>query len=414
MTSPQSLTRWSDSNLRDVPSEPDLYGRGAGPWPWMLPSIVGRESTRILDALFGALTMFRTLPGFPGGVPANDVFGIIFIGVLMTRRPTRTLGKAELLPGLCLLLGVYLVLVSMANDVPWLRRLVHLTVIASLAFLVGQGRASIPSLLRGACTALVLNAVLFYAGLAPDSYGGVLTGYLADKNLAALVIGLIGTITAGFVRRSYVLPIMALTSGGVWLTGSRTTLAALLVAWLWVLLRPKMTFLSFRLAFGAAAIGLVTTLENSFSQVGVFANRAGSDLLRERINEAVASKLSTTPWYGGGLGTATVEVQDSTWFFHNSYNGLQQEGGWPFLIVIVAVVVWLGLRPARRQIDDLGELFVEAGTIVLLICAWKLGEVFLATTTYVLLGSALYLYLKDDASTAISTNSERILARYAS
>lgn len=366
----------------------------------------------MVDALFGALTMFRTLPGFPGGVPANDVFGIVFIGILLTRRPKQRLGSTTVLPGLAVLLALYLVLVSLQNDVSWLRRLVHISVIAVLAFLIGEGRAEIPSLLRGAGVALLVNAALFYAGIAPDTYGGVLTGYLADKNLAAMVIGVVGVSICGFVRRPYVLPCLALTAGGVWLTGSRTTLAGLLIGTLWVLLRPKMTFLSFRLAFGAGAIALVSVLEERFARVGSFAAREGSDMLRERIDEAVALKLSHTPWYGGGLGTATVELQNSTWFFHNAYNGLRQEGGWIFLIAIVSVVVWVGLRPSRRYIDNLAQLFNEAATVVLLVCAWRLGEVFLATTTYIVLGIGLYLGARDQEGTEILDEGERVLARY--
>ncbi|MDU0347534.1 hypothetical protein, partial [Actinomyces sp. MRS3W] len=267
-------------------------------WAWTLPTHTPQESTHIVDAAFGLVTMFRTLPGVPSTIPVSDVVGILFIGIMLLRRPRYRLGRASLLiPGYFLLLA-YLVAVSLIGEVDWIRRSVHITIMMMLALLVGTGRAHLPSLLRGAITGLVINAALFYAGLAPDTYGGNLTGYLEDKNHAALVIGVIGITTCAYVRRRYVAPLLVLTVGGVWLTGSRTTLAALTMAGVWMLLRPVLPSLMQRLALGGGIVLALNVLVDDYSRVGVFSDRTGTDLLRQRIDEATTLKLESTPFYG--------------------------------------------------------------------------------------------------------------------
>ncbi|MDU0349524.1 hypothetical protein, partial [Actinomyces sp. MRS3W] len=113
-----------------------------------------------------------------------------------------------------------------------------------------------------------------------------------------------------------------------------------------------------------------------------------------------------------GLGTATVNLEDSEWFFHNAYAGLRQEGGWLFLFVFLGVFVWFGLRPQRRELKDLSELILEAAVIVELVCAWKLGEVFLSTQTYPLLAAVLLTYLRNQPDTLVLTAEEEALRRY--
>lgn len=404
---------WTDAVFESERTENPLYRGDAGPWPWMLPAFRDRVSTRLLDATFGCLTMFRMLPGISAQYPISDLAGMVFIAILVTRRPRRNLGRLGILIPLALLLLAYLILVSMANDVSWVRRSFHLAVMVVLALLVGQGRADLPSLLRGAAFGFIVNAVLFYAGLAPDSYGGFLTGYLEDKNRAAMVMGVVGLIICGFVRRRYVLPCLIAVAGALWLTGSRTTMAGFAVALVWILLRPKMTLLSLRLGFAGFGIAFLNYVETHLAHSGVFADRTGTDALRQRIDDAVALKLTHTSWLGGGLGTATVDLDGAQWFFHNSYDGLRQEGGWVFFVAVVALYVWLGLRPSKRYVTDLAQLFVEAATIVELVAAWKLGEVFLANTSYVLLGAAILLYVRDDPSTAIDQKDERLVKEYA-
>nr|WP_300339552.1 hypothetical protein [Actinomyces sp.] len=385
-----------------------------GAWAWTLPTISSKSSTHLVDALFGLLLTFRILPGIPAPLPVSDLAGIIFILILLFRSPRYRLGRAELLIPGGLVMATYLIAVSIINDVPWTRRIGHIAILLALALLIGSGRAHLPSLLRASALGILVNAGLFYTGVAPDEYGGFLTGYLEDKNHAALTIAMIGVTLCGFVRRRYIIPILATTGGLIWLTGSRTTLGALAAAALWILLRPRMRTVLPRAILGGIIVFGLNILVNNYSQEGAFADRTGTDALRQRIDDAVQVKLESTPPYGGGLGTATVEIDEKTWFFHNAYDGLRQEGGWLLLVVFLVVFVWYGLRPNRQEITNFTQLAVEAAVIVELVCAWKLGEVFFSTQTVLLLAAMLQVYLKDHdpEDLLITTQEETVTRRY--
>lgn len=383
-------------------------------WAWTLPTVSSKSSTHLVDAFFGLLLTFRVLPGIPSSLPVSDLAGVVFILIMLFRTPRYRLGRAELLIPGCIVMAVYLVAVSIMNDVAWTRRIGHIAILLTLAILIGSGRAHLPSLLRASALGILINTGLFYAGAAPDEYGGFLTGYLEDKNHAALTIAVTGVTLCGFVRRRYIIPVLATTGGLIWLTGSRTTLGALAAAALWLLFRPRMrTLLPRAILGGFIAFGL-NLLVNDYSQEGAFADRAGTDALRQRIDDAVQIKLSSTPPYGGGLGTATVEMDGNTWFFHNAYDGLRQEGGWLLLVVFVGVFVWYGLRPHRPTLTTFTQLAVEAAVIVELVCAWKLGEVFFSTQTVFLLSAILHVYLDDQEpdQQVIATQEEEVIRRY--
>ena len=58
--------------------------------------------------------------------------------------------------------------------------------------------------------------------------------------------------------------------------------------------------------FGKAVLALlfyqaVNYLEDNFARAGAFADRLGSDLLRERIDETMYRMIDVVPWYGGCL-----------------------------------------------------------------------------------------------------------------
>ncbi len=78
-------------------------------------------------------------------------------------------------------------------------------------------------------------------------------------------------------------------------------------------------------------------------------------------------------------------------WFHDSYASLRVEGGVPMLItmLVLVVVVALGLLSRKKTVNK-NLLAAEAGIIVILVCAWKLGEVFFTAPTFLLLGAAIY------------------------
>jgi hypothetical protein len=105
---------------------------------------------------------------------------------------------------------------------------------------------------RGIAAGLVVNAGLFFAGIAPAPYQGYLTGYLLDKNQAGLAYTVAGVLLIGVTTdRRRQLAILAVTSALVWASGSRTSLAALAFAVIWFAVRPRISVIA-RLVLGTS------------------------------------------------------------------------------------------------------------------------------------------------------------------
>lgn len=102
----------------------------------------------------------------------------------------------------------------------------------------------------------------------------------------------------------------------------------------------------------------------------------------------MTAKTHVTPWYGLGLNQGFVQLgPDRTAFFHNSYQQAFVEGGWPFLLVVIVAFVVIGLGVFDRRVKIPPVLLrLEGGVVVLLVCAWKLGEVFMTLGAFLLLG----------------------------
>ena len=282
--------------------------------------------------------------------------------------------------------------VSVLMGQPWLQRSVRLALLFIVAAVVAQGRVRWKSILLGGVLSLTfLNAPAFYLGLTPNNYPPFLTGWLGDKNVAGLYYAVMAVFGLSLFRRgwqqaAYFATMFAL----LWLTGSRTGLAAAVLGLGWWLLRNRVGLMTRLALFGLGAWAL-QWFEGRYSQVGVFADREGTDLLRSSIHTAEQIKLSGTAWYGRGLNTAVVDLPGfHRMFFHDSYAALQVEGGIPMLVVVLGlyVVLGLGLGSRRRTVgSDLRA--AEGAVIALLVCAWQLGEVFLTSIGFFLLGVAL-------------------------
>ena len=258
---------------------------------------------------------------------------------------------------------------------------------------IAQKRIDIRSLIFGVAAGLIFNLIGFYAGIAPDNYGGTLTGWLNDKNQSGLYYAIFGFLFVAMVRKtSHRIVALVVTSGMLWLTGSRTSLAAYAFAVLWLYFSHRMNL------FGKAVLALlfyqaVNYLEDNFARAGAFADRLGSDLLRERIDETMYRMIDVVPWYGGGLGTAQVPLQNRYFYFHNSYMTLVQEAGWLYMIVIVGLMIsaaFIWKQPRAQRI-----VIAEAAMVIIIITSQRLGEVILTVPWAIVVGLAL-LYLNPD------------------
>lgn len=338
------------------------------------------------------------VPGLPVVIPGSDLAAVALVGIAIFRRPQRGMGASTwLIPFAIILLG-YLAFGSMYNDVDWSRRLFRICIMFALVGSLISGRLDLISGLKGLGVALAINALLFYLGMAPNNYGGTLTGFLGDKNVAGLYYCLIPLLMFACVaKKSHQLLCVSTGALAVFLTGSRTALAAYAFALIWIVFARR-TGPVFRVLLGTALGYALQYLENNFARVWIFRDREGSDLLREWIEQATVEKAERAPWYGLGLSESYVDIGNRKWFFHDSYLALYVEGGWIMLITIVGIYFWIGLRPKLGIPRTNQAVIVEAVTVALLVCASKLGEVFLSLPGFLLIAYALRSQMQQEQS----------------
>lgn len=361
---------------------------------------LGTERTRVIDALLGTVLLYAYL--LPGAIAVGLFAMALLIGLSITRRPRYDLGPLGWAVGGLFLAVAYAVVISVSGPdlslFGWEQRAVRLVGVILFTTALVSGRLHYPSIVRGIGVGLVGNAVLFYAGLAPAPYGSALSGYLLDKNQAGLAHAVIGVLLLGVLHRRWErLAVLALFSALIWQTGSRTSLAALTCGVIWFLARPHLAPI-YRLGLGGLLAYGLTFVEENYAQAGEFADRVGSDQLRERINAASSLKLQDAPWWGQGLGEAWVPLAQGNFLFHNSYWALLLEGGWLYAAVFVGMLVLIGIRPFTRAAPpSVLALSAEAGAVTTLVCALSLGEVFGATAGMLVMAAGFIGYLQTAA-----------------
>ena len=171
---------------------------------------------------------------------------------------------------------------------------------------------------------------------------------------------------------------------------SRTSISAFLLALAWLALRNRVSPL-LRLLLAGAGVGLLIFVENTFARAGVFADRSDTDKFRDQIELAMQAKIDITPWSGMGLNQGFVMLGGvRRMWFHNSYQQAFVEGGYLFLglTLFAFVIVGLGLL-SKRWVVPTDLLAAEAAIVVVLVCAWKLGEVFMTLGAFFALGAAV-------------------------
>lgn len=290
-------------------------------------------------------------------------------------------------------IGLYsfLVVVSILQHMPWEQRTLRFVIILAVAAAVAARRIDTRSLIVGAMTALVANVPAFYLGLVPNNYPPYLTGLLGDKNVAGMYYALFGLLGLLVTRgRYWSAGWLAFSGTAVFLTGSRTSISAFVLALAWLALRNRVAPL-IRWVLTAFGVWVLIFVETTFARIGMFADRTGTDLFREQIEVAMADKVAATPWYGGGLNQGFVMLGGvRRMWFHDSYLQAFAEGGYVFLgaTLIAFVVAGLGLFSPKLRVGR--ELLIaEAGIVTVLVCAWKLGEVFMTTGAFIALGIAV-------------------------
>lgn len=347
--------------------------------------------------LFFGLIFEGSMFGLP--IPLNQVVIVGIVLLAITRRPQVELGRLQMLVPLLVIGLFYLAMLSMFTEATefafdWERRLLRLGLTAVFLLVLASGRIDLRSGLAGLATGMILNAIAFYLGLAPDNYGGALSGFFMDKNVAGMAYAIVGVLVLAVVDRRWVKVALVLVFAAmVWLTGSRTSIAAMVAGVGWILIAPRLPVIG-RWIFGLLIYLGVDLVSEDYSQIGVFSNRVGSDLLRSRIEAASEVKFDGAGFFGMGLGEAYVSFPDdpgSRWLFHNSYWSALVEGGWPWLLLVLGITVVFALRPFETRLTK-PELAVQATAVTVLICAWRLGEVFFTLQWALVVGAAIWFW----------------------
>jgi hypothetical protein len=408
--------RGGPGGLDDAPSEPMDAGASVGEaTPPTRVAELGDEPTRFLDFVLGTVALFAVaVPRAPGSFSVGQVALLGLIALALFRRPTRSMEGLRALPVIAALLLVYLALVSLTGPdqslFGWPKRALRLAMVMTAFMCIVNGRIHYPSLVRGIAAGLVVNAGLFFAGIAPAPYQGYLTGYLLDKNQAGLAYTVAGVLLIGVTTdRRRQLAILAVTSALVWASGSRTSLAALAFAVIWFAVRPRISVIA-RLVLGTSMALVLPFVQEKYGQAGEFANRVGTDSFRARIDAASQAKLGRAPFQGQGLGEAWIQLPDgATYFFHNSYWAVLIEGGWVYLAVLLIAHVWFGMRPLRPgPPPSLLARSGEAANLAVLVCALRLGEVFGATTATIALAAGMIGYLQAESLKRVASGADTV------
>lgn len=346
----------------------------------------------ILFFLLEGIGFFR-LPSI--GIPQRHLVLAAIIALALTRSPRYDLGRY----GKWVLISaaglVYLGFLSYLSPIDplaadWRERLVRMCAVTVFVFVIGSGRLDLRSGVIGYFSALVLNVPAFYMGLVPAPYGEYLTGIIGDKNVAGLVYATTGVLillvtTSRWVQAATVL----FTSYALWETGSRTSLAAFAAALAWIFVAPKLP-LAGRWLWAVLNIYVISLVAEDYSQIGVFSGREGSDRLRARIDAASELKVEDAGLFGKGLGEAFVYIADDgrTWLFHNSFWTALVEGGWPWTVIVVSMTVFILMLPFTAN-PPREQYLAQALGVVMLLCAWRLGEVFCTTTWGIAMGAGI-------------------------
>ncbi len=347
----------------------------------------------LIDFLLGCVMVVFTyqVKGLPLAALAG--FALVLIGI--TRKPQQSVPPMGIFIALMVLGLTWATfssaLLSQVEFFDIVRRIARITSVFLVVVFIADKRLDLRSIVLGLAAGSLVNVVAYYAGVAPDNYPGYLTGWFNDKNVAGLYYAMIAFLLfAVLKKRSHRIIALAIFSIILWETGSRTSMAALGFAVLWVLFAYRLNFF-FKTFLAVGMVWTVNFLEENFAQVGVFSARAGSDALRGRIDAASQVKIDSAPWHGLGLSTAKVQLgEHGIFFFHNSFWTLLVEAGWIYLLLIMTATIcaaFLFKQTGKKK----RVLFGEGATILIFICSWRLGEVLLTMPWGLAMGLALSL-----------------------
>ncbi|WP_370894794.1 O-antigen ligase family protein [Janibacter sp. GXQ6167] len=375
---------WSESGLLRSRVEESAARRRAEELRW--PEL-------LLFALFPLETI--PLPGFD--LPLNESAAVLVVLIALTRRPDRDLKIPAWFLGLVSLLVLTLLYSSYINGLAPVRRLGHVGIVVLLSVIIASGRVHARSAGFGLLGGLGIAGGWGLLTFGQSAYVGRLTGLFGDPNVAGMLLVVYGAVSLAFIRTWAIrIPVILVLSFLVMQTYSRTSWlsAAILVLWLVVGRRLSPTF-------GAILLGgLIWATESvpqEWKQTGQFAQRAGSDELRARIEAQEMVDVAQAPVFGNGAGSAMVDINGDLFFYHSSYLAIRAEGGYVAMVVLITLVVGVFLAAHRLPFDKRAP-WLEGGVIAAMVCAMNIGEALLAFPLWIALGLTMRHVLTVKAS----------------
>lgn len=366
--------------------------------PWQLPHDELEEAAReregrsdLLDfVLFALVPIPVAVPGAP--VPISEVAGLLILLLAFTRRPSLPTRRPLAIDlAIAAFLGI-VVISALVNSITPVKRVGHLVVYGLLILVISSGRVQRLAAVRGLALGLGVVLMSAFVNLVipvwGQGYEGRLTGVVGDPNGLGFYLTTFGCLAFTGLRPGLprVLGVL-LTGATIVLTLSRTSIVVLIVVTAWLIIR-RMHRPTLALPLFAGVVYVVQVGGERLKNWGPFAERAGSDMLRERIEVAEQIMVHQSPWIGNGPGTSVVDLDGRNFFFHSSWMGLRNEFGWLGTAAIVALVCVVAAQLLRLSPED-SHPWYEGALIASMLCAVNLGEVLLELNTAVVLGLAL-------------------------
>jgi O-antigen ligase len=331
------------------------------------------------------------------GVPANEIAATAIVIAALFRAPILGRTAKWWIPALTLFWSWCLLSSLLTPADLNTRRLLHLGVWVLLTMVIASGRVNFASMVSGLGLGLLVGSISGALRIGGGSgYEGRLTGLFGDPNVAGVVLVVYGLLFASLLpggrpfslaRNRWQVAVIGVSAVALVLTLSRTSLLALGIGLVWLVLAARVHWLV-TLGLFSFLVPVVFNWTETLKNWGPFAERGGSDALRDRILESELAMVAQQPILGNGAGTAKVKLEAGNFFFHNSYIALQSEFGMVGLaiyVVIASVILWMLVRLPRQQ----RNLPLEMGLIGLGVCALNLGEVLLHLPAAVLFGAAI-------------------------
>lgn len=368
----------------------------------MTQAVQGRFGLHDLLVVLASACLILDGVHFPGTpFPTSTVCAGLLVVLAYFRRPAGVRRPAWYVAGLVVFVAWLALASAMSSGIGGIdvKRLLNVGLWAVLAFTAASGRLDLRRVGAGLALGVTFGVVWGLATFQTSGYAGRMTGVFGDPNTAGLIVLTFTCLALPQLRTRWIqIAVAAAGIAGIVATFSRTTWLATACVLAWVLLAKHVS----RWAGILAISGLVwwsTSLGDAVLATSQFSSRAGSDALRARILAAEQVQVDASPMTGHGLGSAHVQVDHLTFFFHSSYISLRQEGGWIALALYLTILVALFLAVTSLPKEQ-RSVRGEAALIAVAVCAVNLGEVFLTVPAALALGFAAWHFGRRRADTS--------------